>query len=61
MICPCCGSRDIRNYLDKENNLSWYLCADCRYEGYVKQFYDDADADYRRKASSPDGIKINKK
>ena len=34
MQCPFCGSQDIRNYMDRENDLSWYLCWDCSYQGY---------------------------
>jgi Zn ribbon nucleic-acid-binding protein len=64
MRCPFCGSQDIRNYIDRENNLSWFLCLNCRYQGYdaalLHATYNDNDVCIT--ATSPfDGFKTKKK
>ena len=41
MRCPSCYSQDIRSYTDRENNLDWYLCRECRYQGYDVRLFNE--------------------
>jgi Zn ribbon nucleic-acid-binding protein len=41
MRCPFCYSQDIRSYTDRENNLDWYLCWECRYQGYDARLFNE--------------------
>jgi len=42
MKCPYCESQDIRSYIDRDCDLSWYLCGNCGYQGYDLRLFHDA-------------------
>jgi Zn ribbon nucleic-acid-binding protein len=59
MRCPFCHSQDIRSYTDRENNLDWYLCRECRYQGYDARLFSegiDTNIVWRSEANRDDRV-----
>jgi hypothetical protein len=54
MKCPFCASTDIRSYTDREHNLVWYLCWECRYQGYDARLFNEDFIKARQYAASLD-------
>ena len=64
MKCPYCESQDIRVYIDRENDLQWYLCWNCKYQGYDLNLFRDFCADnnaWTADVNSIEEIRVKKK
>ena len=58
MKCPYCECQDIRSYIDRDYDLSWYLCWDCGYQGYDLRLFHDA---WASKSEAKKGSEVRQK